>query len=348
MTGWPAAGRLGRPGRLGLGIYPDPLFTDLIDAVRATALDLGIEPHDVRSPADADGLDRLLLVGYPGRYRGFLGPGAPTAPPRIIWTGEPLPAAPTGSGSVQRASRVSRALRVARPIGAGLRRLPLPVSIDRRLVAIASDRLTRANLDDLEMAAAGGAAIVVTSGDRGALLAACGLPATVVPFGYHELHAGPLTPAGHGPRDVPLLILGSRAAHTRRARLIDEMQRTGASVGLQVVEGVWGEERASLLRRTRVLVDVQRIPGNFAGMRLLLAIAAGTALVTEPMTDPSPFIPGVHYLEAPSDRLLGVASELAADDRRRAALVDAGQALLRHELTMRGSLERVLAAAPAS
>lgn len=340
MTGRPAV------ARLGLGVYPDPLFADLIDAVRATALDLGIELHDVRTPADADGLDRLLLLGYPGRYRGFLGPRAPAAaPPRIIWTGEPLPAAPTGSGRV---SRASRALRVARPIGAGLRRLPLPAMIDRRRVAVASDRLTRANLDDLAMAAAGGAAIVVTSGDRGTLLAACGLHATVVPFGYHERHAGVLTPAGHGPRDVPLLILGSRAAHTRRARMVDDMQRIGASVGLQVVEGVWGEERAELLRRTRVLVDVQRIPGNFVGIRLLLAIAAGAALVTEPMTDPSPFIPGVHYLEAPADRLLDVATELAADDRRRAAIVDAGQALLRDTLTMRSSLERVLAAAAKS
>jgi hypothetical protein len=61
------------------------------------------------------------------------------------------------------------------------------------------------------------------------------------------------------------------------------------------------------------------------------------------MTDPWPFIPGVHYLEAPAQELLEVAALLAADPARRAGLVEAGQALLRDRLTMRASLEQVLA-----
>ena len=139
-------------------------------------------------------------------------------------------------------------------------------------------------------------------------------------------------------------MLGSRASHTRRARRVDELRRAEAGSGLRIVEGVWGAERDALLRRTCVLVDVHRIPGNFIGLRLLLSLAAGAALVTEPMTDPWPFIPGVHYLEAPGPDLLQVASELAADPVRRSALVDAGQALLRDQLTMRASLEGVLRA----
>ena len=333
--------------RLGLGLDPDPLFADLIDAVRLTALELGHETVDVRTEADAAGLDRLLLIGRPGRYRELLGPMAANGPRRAVWTGEPLPTAPiTPDGELGAPSDARR--RGTGPIwtslGHAVRRAPLPEALDRRRVALATDRLTRANLDELAMAAAAGADLVVTSRDRGATLAGAGLGATVVPFGYHERHAGPLTAPLTGPRDVPLLMLGSRASHTRRARRVDELRRAEAGSGLRIVEGVWGAERDALLRRTCVLVDVHRIPGNFIGLRLLLSLAAGAALVTEPMTDPWPFIPGVHYLEAPGHDLLQVASELAADPVRRSALVDAGQALLRDQLTMRASLEGVLRA----
>jgi hypothetical protein len=332
---------------LGLGIDPDPLFADLIDAVRLTAIELGHEPSEVRAAADAAGLDRLLLIGRPGRYRGLLASMASDGPRRIVWTGEPLPAVAGTAGDRHSAGFVEsrRRGRVARPLSKAARRFPLPAALDRRRVALATDRLTRANLDELAMAAAAGADLVVTSRDRGATLAAAGLGATVVPFGYHERHAGPLTAPDAGPRDVPLLMLGSRATHTRRARQVDDLVRRGAGSGLRVVEGIWGAEREALLRRTCVVVDVHRIPGNFVGLRLLLSLAAGAALVTEPMTDPWPFVPGVHYLEAPATELLEVATALAADGGHRVGLVEAGQALLRDRLTMRASLEAVLASA---
>ena len=205
-------------------------------------------------------------------------------------------------------------------------------------------RLLRANLDELARAAAVGATLVVTSRDRAETLASFDLAASVVPFGYHERHAGPLASPSTGPRDIPLLLLGSRAGHTRRAGTLDALRQSASATDLRVVEGAWGGERARLLRRTRVVVDVHRIPGNFVGLRLLLSLAAGAAIVTEPMTDPWPFVPGVHHVEAPAADLLAVAADLAADEPRRRRLVDAGQALLRDELTMGASLLTVLAA----
>jgi len=195
------------------------------------------------------------------------------------------------------------------------------------------------------VAAAGGADLVVTSRDRATALAGWGLAVRVVPFGYHPLHAGPLTPAQAGSRDVPLLLLGSRAGHTRRAASVHRLRAARAEHGLRVEESSWGAERAVLLRRTRVMLDVHSVPGNFVGLRLLLSLAAGVALVTEPMTDPWPFVPGVHFIEAPLEGLLDEGIRLAADAPARAKLVDAGQALLRDELTMRASLERVLTGA---
>src|SRR5262249_27996324 len=141
----------------------------------------------------------------------------------------------------------------------------LPTHFDRRRVAVTTDRLTRANLDELAMAVAARAELVVTSRDRSAVLGAWGLPARTVPFGYHPVHAGPLTAPDAGPRDIPLLLLGSRAGHTRRAAAVDRLRARGASHGLHVEEASWGADREALLRRTRVMLDVHRVPGNFVG-----------------------------------------------------------------------------------
>lgn len=90
-------------------------------------------------------------------------------------------------------------------------------------------------------------------------------------------------------------------------------------------------------------LNVQRIAGNFIGVRLVLALAAGAAVVTEPMADPFPFVPGVHYVEAPPENLVDEARSLLADERRRRRIVEAGQELLAGELAMTRSLTRVLA-----
>ena len=325
--------------RLGLGIDPDPLFSDLIAAVAAAARDLGIEPLEVRVPADLPGLapDRLVLVGRPGRFLPFLTPRVSI--PTTVWTGEPLPPPGSAWGGAARAQLIRR---VARPAGATLRSIRLPAGLDGRRVSLTTDRLVRANLHELVMAANAGADVVVTSRDRAATLASWGVVARTVPFGYHPCHAGALTPPEAGARDVPLLLLGSRAGHTRRAAAVDRLRANGAPHGLLVEGSSWGADRDALLRRTRVMLDVHRVPGNFVGLRLLLSLAAGVALVSEPMTDPWPFVPGIHFVEAPLEGILGAGLALLDDEARRREIVAAGQALLHTDLSMASSLRRVL------
>jgi hypothetical protein len=60
------------------------------------------------------------------------------------------------------------------------------------------------------------------------------------------------------------------------------------------------------------------------------------------MTDPSPFVPGVHFVEAPLEGLLGAGLALLDDEARRREIVAAGQALLHTDLSMASSLRRVL------
>jgi hypothetical protein len=111
---------------------------------------------------------------------------------------------------------------------------------------------------------------------------------------------------------------------------------------LHLLDGVWGTERADLLRRSRVVVNVARVPGDFIGVRLVLVIAAGAVVVSEPMTDPFPFVAGVHFVEAPLEGLLAAARELEADEPRRRRIAEAGQRLLVGELSMEHCLGRAL------
>ena len=110
-----------------------------------------------------------------------------------------------------------------------------------------------------------------------------------------------------------------------------------------VVEGEFGESPNALLRRTKVVLQVHRLPGTFIGIRLVLALAAGAVVVSEPMLEAHPFVPGVHFVHAPLDRLSAETTALLADEPRRRRIVEAGQALLADELTMACCLRRVLA-----
>ena len=190
-----------------------------------------------------------------------------------------------------------------------------------------------------------GARIVVTSRDRGASLAAAGIPASVVPFGYHPRHAGPLTPPD-SPRDIAVVVIGTglRTPRRRRGRILARLRPGLQRLG-QVVEidGRWGDERDAILRRARVVLDIQRVPGNFTGLRWLLASAAGTVYVVEPMDDPAPFRAGVDHVEASAESLIDEVARLLEDEPRRRSIADESQRLLRGDLAMHRSLERVLA-----
>ena len=148
-------------------------------------------------------------------------------------------------------------------------------------------------------------------------------------------------------RDIAVTVIGRglRMRSSRRARilarLLPAIERLGPVV---LADGVWGTERDAILRRTRIVLDVQNAAGNFGGLRFLTALAAGAVLVTDTVDDPFPFEPGIDHVEAPVDGLAAAIAALLDDEPRRLAMVAAGQARLVGDLAMRCSLERVLAA----
>ena len=337
--------------RLGLARRcQDPLTDSLLEAIALAAASIDVRCAWLRQSEDEPEYDAVLAVGAPRSYAWLF--ESPQRTTRISWFGEPLP---RGSGVDPESglrmgsspSSVARGpvLRTARRIVGPLTRATLPgrLGLWREAAAIEHERV-----DNLSMAIwcrDRGARIVATSRDRGASLAAAGIPATVVPFGYHPRHAGPLTPADSR-RDIAVVVVGAGLDSTRlrRGRILARLRPGLRRLG-QIVEidGSWGDERNAMLRRARVVLDIQRIPGNFTGLRWLLAAAAGAAYVAEPMDDPAPLRPGVDHVEAATESVIAAVAQLLEDEPRRRSIADESQQLLRGDLAMHRSLERVLA-----
>lgn len=107
---------------------------------------------------------------------------------------------------------------------------------------------------------------------------------------------------------------------------------------------VGGADRATLLDRTRVLLNVHSTDRRyFESHRALIAAEHGCLLVTEPSGDIAPFEGGVHCIVAPLDELPDMCRAYAAADDDRQALTVAARGLVERALGMRQICESMLA-----
>lgn len=322
-----------------------PLHEELIAAVNAASNEAGMSSERLTDPAREAEFDVLLLLGYPGFYPTFL--RSPKAARRICWYGENLPLWPASvAESILRALPSARMLDLAHDTVGRIAGRRAREGILRWREKAAAERELGRNLAGLSRAHDWFDELVVPSGNRviGARLA--GWPARHVPFGYHPQMCGPLAPPGSVGRDVDVLFLGRDVvARGQRARWLEQFKtQIGGRANVVVVDGgLYGAERHALLARTRIVVDIHRVPFNSTGLRFLLVTAGGAALVNEETFDDWLPRPEEHVVEAPRDELAGAVLSLLADEDRRRRLANASQELLRTELSMGACLERVLA-----
>jgi hypothetical protein len=179
-----------------------------------------------------------------------------------------------------------------------------------------------------------------SSAEKVEYLAEEGVPSWHVPYGYHPSLGRILGLE----RTIDVLFLGDTRP-LRRRRLLRYLRRQGIDVDVRGSwhdPTLWGEARTRLLNQTKIVVHVQRYPGKVAAMRLVLALANGTMVVAEPCYRPDPFVPGVHYAEAPVKELPDLIRYYLANDEERERIVAAGHRLVTEELTFARSLETMV------
>ena len=167
-----------------------------------------------------------------------------------------------------------------------------------------------------------------------------GIRSWYVPYGYHPSYGTILGLE----RTIDVLFLGDRGprAPSPAAPLSASARDDVDARGSWSDPSLWGESRSRLLNQTKIVVHLQRYPGKTAAMRLVLALANGAMVVAEPCYRPDPFVPGVHYAEAPVEELPDLIRYYLEHDDERERIVAAGHRLVTEELTFARSAQMVL------
>jgi hypothetical protein len=269
--------------------------------------------------------DVVLILGnahwFPAIRASLLDLRAGERPFVAIWHTEPLPLPGRERGAFLRRSPKEWA-----KVGLRDARANDPATNLRTLVS-----LVERGIPDL---------LVVGGAASHELMRRLGIQAEWLPLGYHEAHGRDLGLQ----RDVDVLFLGAMDV-PRRRRAVRALRRRGVEVevaGSWFDRSLWGDERTRLLNRVRVLLNISRRPGENAGVRLILGMANGALVVSEPIVDASPFVAGEHYVSAPLSEMPRVIAHYVEHEDERARLAEAGRRFATTEVTLRGSVDRLM------
>ncbi|MGZ4386920.1 MAG: glycosyltransferase family protein [Gaiellaceae bacterium] len=294
--------------------------------ILTTALEeSGCEVH-VRGDEPVHAGDSLVLVQgnarwFPEVFRSLLRMPAARRPFTILWQFEPLPL-PRGCGF----PRQPLHLRELAKVVLRDRRATDPGSNLRRLRALAAE-----GLPDL--------LLVNTTGSQ-ETLSAVGVEAETLPTGYHPIQGRELGLE----RDIDVLFLGALEV-PRRRRVLRRLRRAGIHVlamGSWRDPRFWGEQRMRLVNRAKIFLNVSRFPGQFSEPRLILGMANGCLVVSEPMYRPDPFVESEHFVSAPVAELPELIDRYLRDAPARARIALRAHEFVTRELTTKRSVARLL------
>jgi hypothetical protein len=279
---------------------------------------------------DPDRFDLLWIHGnanwYPGirRQLAVHRQAGGRRPLVVLWHAEPLPlpeGAPFPRPRLHLREIAKILLRDARATD--------PFTNARRL-----GQLARARLYDV---------LVVSTPSRQAYLAEHGIRSSMVPMGYHPSCGRDLAIE----RDIDVLFLGALDV-PRRRRLITRLRAAKVRIeamGSWYATDTWGESRTRLLNRTRVLLNIQRYPGELSGQRMLLGMANKALVISEPIHMPGPYVPGQHWVQASIDDMPATIAHYLADEHERRTIAEAGHDLVVNHLRLEQSVAEILALA---
>lgn len=273
------------------------------------------------SPPDG----RLLLIlgnayWYPAVLRQLLTEPKERLPLVAIWHWEPLPP-PNASG-------------LAWP-WLTLRELAKIALRDWRANDVYTNywtlrRLSRRGVIDLLAASTPG---------RVEFLAERNIAAHYLPLGYSPDHGYDMKLK----RDIDVLFLGDMRS-LRRKWLIASLRRRGIQVhaaGDWADPAYWGERRTELINRAKIYLNLQRFPGEYSGLRLILGMANRALVISEPMYRPGPFVPGVHFVSATAEEMPRLIEYYLKNDAERERIAGEGHRLVTEQLSLSDSIRKL-------
>ncbi|MFV1966809.1 MAG: glycosyltransferase [Pirellulaceae bacterium] len=357
---------------LSLCVKRSPIFDETGAAIEAELVRRG---YDVMWAIDGDKrvLDRtaLLLVGDARHFGGFsklLTREKASRPTTVLWHHEPL-LPPETPNATERVARALLSDDAYRKLPRGPIREIARWCIRRRRAGIARRfrrEFTKAapcpyeiSPGELCFAVNEAAALLehmrwgwidhlfCTTTPRIQYLASRGIEASHVPMGYHPSLGGELPGQV---RDIDVLFLG-RFRGTRRGPHVRSLKRLLDQRGIVLTivdKACYGQQRAQLLSRTKVVVNLLSFPWDFPGYRLLFSAACGAMVVSESCGNTEPFVDGTHFVGSRLDDLPRTIAHYLRDEPARSAIAANARKFVTRQLTLQNCLDRVLDAVPHS
>jgi hypothetical protein len=275
------------------------------------------------APWRSDLGDVLLVRGnlnwYPQVKRQLYETSRDRLPPVIIWHLEPLPP-PRASGQLWPWLDHKEVFKIL---------IRSPRATDPYTNYWVLRRLHERGLPDC---------LFASTAERVEFLQERGIPAEHLPMGH--------TP-GQGrdlglERDIDALFLGAITA--RRSLQIARLRRHGVNVtalGDWHNPEFWGESRTRLINRAKIFLNVPRFAGQFALLRFALGACNKALVVSEPLYNSAPFVPGEHYVVATYPEMPGVIQFYLAHEEERRKIAENGYHLTVNKCLLSHSIDRL-------
>ncbi|MFQ6036721.1 MAG: glycosyltransferase, partial [Sedimentisphaerales bacterium] len=167
-----------------------------------------------------------------------------------------------------------------------------------------------------------------------------GFQVEFIPFGYHSIF-GQLQ--GHK-RDIDVLFLGRLNNERRRRvidRLFDELRANGVELTI-IDRDYYNEGRTELLNRTKIMLNLLRVPWDFGPERFLMSMSCGALVVSEKIVKPEPYRPGVHFVQAQTQDLAAIICQYLKNDNEREKITHCAYEFVMGELQLEKKVLQLL------
>jgi hypothetical protein len=233
---------------------------------------------------------------------------------------------------------------------------PAPPALKRAVFLCAEQPGTWFFDEDVRLAHLHGAAVLDVSDTGTRALREAGLAAEHVPLGFTRRWACPPEDLDRE-RDVDLLHLGiwSRRRAAVLSRCGPVLARRRSHLILSDADGpnadpapnfVTQDDKWSLLRRSRALLNIHVSDRPyFEWQRVVQAVSNGALVISEHSEDVAPLVPGEHFIAVREEALPVTLEAVLADEPRRLRMARAAYELLRDQLPLRRSAEKLAAVA---
>ncbi len=290
---------------------------------------IGSQGFSVAAIADGNiepgAYDVLWIQGninwYPAARRSLTAMSASDRPLTILWHTEPLPL-PSSAGMTLPLPTLRELAKIAKRD---------PRATDPRTNARRLMEMVRAGIPDF---------LVVSTASRQSWLAEQGIESHFVPAGYSPKQGRDLGLE----RDIEALFIGIMS-DSRHRRAVRYLRRRGVDVtaaGDWTHRGLWGDERTAMINRTRYFLGLQRHRGELSGVRMILGMANGALVISEPILQPEPYVPGTHFVSAPLPDIPDAIRYYSEHTSEAEKIAKEGNRFVTTELTTERSLSRIL------